>query len=244
MKKLVEVLPDKQALIERSLALILEKIQMALKERGQCTLALSGGSTPKPLYEALSKQSLPWEKIHLFWGDERYVGADHPDSNQLMARQAWLDKIEIPAANIHAMPTTAGDPTLDAQKYETHLQQWFELSEREFPLFDIVLLGIGDDGHTASLFPHTEALKVSDRLITVGQKDSQPRITFTASLINQARCVIFLVAGESKRPALSAIFAPLGDEMTYPSRLIRPQGELWWLLDRAAGEELQSMTTG
>jgi 6-phosphogluconolactonase len=242
MKKLVEILPDKQTLIDRALALILEKIQTALKERGRCTLALSGGSTPKPLYEALSKQSLPWEKIHLFWGDERYVSADHPDSNQLMARQAWLDRIEIPAANIHPMPTTAGDPTVDAQKYETHLQQWFEVGDREFPVFDIVLLGIGDDGHTASLFPHTEALKVSDRLITVGQKDSQPRITFTASLINQARCVIFLVAGESKRTALSAIFAPSEDEMTYPSRLIRPQGELWWLLDLAAGEELKSIT--
>ncbi|OKH22958.1 6-phosphogluconolactonase [Hydrococcus rivularis NIES-593] len=243
MKKLVEILPDKQALIERSLTLVLEKMQSAIQERGQCTLALSGGSTPKPLYEALAEQPLPWEKIQVFWGDERYVPSDHPESNQRMARQAWLDRVSIPAANIHPMPTSAGDPARDAQNYETELQQWFKLHSGEVPVFDIVLLGIGDDGHTASLFPRTEALKVSDRLVTVGNKDGQPRLTFTARLINQARCVIFLVAGESKRPALKQIFAPSGDEMTYPARLVQPKGELWWLLDKAAGAELNSTTS-
>jgi 6-phosphogluconolactonase len=242
MKKLVEILPDKQKLIERSLAIVLEKIQTAIDKRGQCTLALSGGSTPKPLYEALAEQPLPWDKIQIFWGDERYVPAEHPDSNQLMARQAWLDRIEIQDANIHPMPTVAGDPAADAQTYETELRQWFGVGSEEIPTFDVVLLGIGDDGHTASLFPHTEALKVSDRLVTVGNKDGQPRITFTASLINHARCVMFLVAGESKQPALAQIFAPSGDEMTYPARLIQPQGELWWLLDSAAGQELKSAT--
>jgi 6-phosphogluconolactonase len=123
------------------------------------------------------------------------------------------------------------------------LQQSFGLSVGKLPVFDIVLLGMGDDGHTASLFPHTEALKASDRQVTVGNKDGQPRLTFTAPLINQARCVIFLVAGESKRPALAQVFAPSGDEISYPSRLIQPQGELWWLLDRAAGAELDSVTS-
>ncbi|HBE50221.1 MAG TPA: 6-phosphogluconolactonase, partial [Cyanobacteria bacterium UBA11369] len=99
--------------------------------------------------------------------------------------------------------------------------------------------GMGDDGHTASLFPHTEALLVSDRLITVGNKDGQPRLTFTAPLINTARCVIFVVAGANKRPALAQIFAPQGDEIAYPSRLIQPVGELWWLLDESAGQELK-----
>lgn len=238
MGKHVEVLANQVALIQRSLELVLAEIQQAIAERGQCTIALSGGSTPKPLYEALANQDLPWDKIHVFWGDERYVPPEHPDSNEGMARRAWLDQVNIPPANIHAIPTNAGDPAVDAQKHEAHLREFFKTPEGEFPALDIILLGMGDDGHTASLFPHTEALGVRDRLVTVGNKDGQPRLTFTAPLINQARCVIFVVAGANKRPALAQVFAPQGDEKTYPSRLIEPVGELWWLLDESAGGAL------
>jgi 6-phosphogluconolactonase len=157
-----------------------------------------------------------------------------------MARSAWLDKIDIPAANIHPMPTTGTSPAADAQKHEAELQDFFGTPTGTFPAFDIILLGIGDDAHTASLFPQTDALQVQDRLVTVGNKDGQPRITFTAPLINQAHCVMFLVAGSSKRPALAQIFAPVADAMIYPSRLIQPQGELWWLLDHSAGQELSN----
>ena len=237
MKKFVEVLPDKATLIERSLMVVVQKIQSAVEERGRCTIALAGGSTPKPLYEALADQSLPWEKVQIFWGDERYVPSDHPESNQKMARQAWLERVDIPKTNIHPMPTQAGEPKTDAEKYEAELRQFFG-GEAE-PVFDVILLGLGDDGHTASLFPHTEALTVRDRLITVGNKDGQPRLTFTVPLINHARCVIFLVAGESKREAIAQIFAPSADDMAYPARLVQPQGELWWLLDQAAGAELE-----
>ncbi|OUL17439.1 MULTISPECIES: 6-phosphogluconolactonase [unclassified Nostoc] len=240
MSKTVEVLPDQSALVKRALDLILPKIDTAIKERGQFTIALAGGSTPKPLYEAIANQKLPWDKIHVFWGDERYVPPDHPDSNELMARRAWLDRVNIPAANIHAMPTLEADPAVAAAKYERHLQNFFNSASGEFPSLDVVLLGMGDDAHTASLFPHTEALKVSDRLITVGNKDSSIRITFTYPFINSARSVMFLVAGANKRPALAQVFAPVADEFTYPSRLIQPQGELWWLLDAAAGSELQT----
>lgn len=233
----VEVLADKSALIERSRDIILERIQTAIDSRGQFTIALSGGSTPKPLYEALSAQSLPWSKIHIFWGDERYVPATHQDSNQLMARQAWIDRIEIPASNIHPMNTTGENPQEDAAQHEAELRQFFQ-TNAGFPSFDLILLGMGDDGHTASLFPHTEALTVDDRLITVGNKDGQPRLTFTAPLINQARCVLFVIAGANKRPALKQVFATQGDDAQYPSRLIQPQGELLWLLDQAAGAEL------
>ncbi|HEY9672991.1 MAG TPA: 6-phosphogluconolactonase [Waterburya sp.] len=239
MNKTIEVLPDKATLIKRSLDLVLSHIQAAIQERGQVTIALAGGGTPKPLYEALATQNLPWEKIHVFWGDERYVPADHPDSNQGMARQAWLDKVDISEANIHPMPTNGESPAADAAKHESQLREFFQLPQGEFPRLDIILLGIGDDAHTASLFPHTDALKVQDHLVTVGNKDGQPRITFTAPLINQARCVMFLVAGESKRPALAQIFAPEADLLTYPARLIQPQGELWWLLDEAAGQDLK-----
>ena len=239
MHKTVEVLPDLAALIERSLSITLAKIQTAIESRGLCTVALSGGSTPKPLYEAIAAQQLPWDKIHVFWGDERYVPPDHPDSNQLMARRAWLDSVDIPAQNIHPMPTDDANPADAARKYEAHLAEFFKLKRGEFPALDVILLGMGDDGHTASLFPHTEALQVRDRLITVGSKDGQPRITFTAPTINHGRCVMFVVAGANKRPALAEIFAPLADELSYPSRLVQPQGELWWLLDREAGQDLQ-----
>jgi 6-phosphogluconolactonase len=234
MKKVVEVLANREELIARSLSIVLSKITAAIEERGQCTIALAGGSTPDPLYRAIATQDLPWDKIHVFWGDERYVRADHPDSNQKMARLAWLDRVNIPASNIHPMPTGAADPATDARTHQTELQQFFKVSDGEFPAFDIILLGIGDDAHTASLFPHTAALQVRDALVTVGNKDGQPRITFTVPLINKARCVVFIVAGASKKPALAQIFAPAADEMTYPSRLIQPEGELWWLLDGAA----------
>lgn len=239
MKKIVEVLTDKTELIQRALEVVVQKAQAAIAQQGQFTIALSGGSTPKPLYEALATQNLPWKKIHIFWGDERYVPPDHPDSNQKMARQAWLDRVNFPAANLHPMPTDAADPAVAASQYEAHLQELFQVQPGEFPTLDLVLLGIGDDGHTASLFPHTEALQVNDRLITVGNKDGQPRITFTAPLINHARTVVFIVAGASKQPALSEIFATVGDATTYPARLIQPHGELWWLLDRSAGEHLE-----
>ncbi|EAZ89021.1 6-phosphogluconolactonase [Crocosphaera chwakensis] len=238
----IQVLSDKPTLIAHALDLIVDKIHTTLQQQDQdkFTLALAGGSTPKPLYEALAKQSLPLEKIHIFWGDERYVAADHADSNQLMARQAWLEQVDFPPSNIHVMPTSGNDPSLDAQTHDQELREFFEVKPGEFPTFDIILLGMGDDGHTASLFPQTEALTVSDRLVTVGNKDGTPRLTFTYPLINHARCVIFLVAGENKRPALAQIFSPDGDPTLYPAKAVQPQGELIWLLDEAAGGELNT----
>ncbi|MDJ0555743.1 MAG: 6-phosphogluconolactonase [Microcoleaceae cyanobacterium MO_207.B10] len=230
MNKQVEILQNRGQLIERAREICLPKIDEAIQQRGQCTIALAGGSTPKPFYESMAAENLAWDKIHIFWGDERYVSPDHSDSNQRMARQAWLDKVPIPATNIHAMPTGSADPEADAATHDAHLREFFQVSPGKFPDFDLILLGMGDDGHTASLFPHTDALQVRDRLITVGNKDGQPRLTFTVPLINQARCVIFVVSGPDKQAALDQVFAEKGDDMNYPSRLIEPQGELRWLL--------------
>ena len=246
MQKFVEILPDKPALIQRALAVVLEGIQTAIQQNGRCTLALSGGSTPKPLYEALATCDLPWSKLHIFWGDERYVPADHPDSNQRMARAAWLDRVAIPPENIHPMPTDTANPADAARQHDAELQQFFGSQAGHFPQFDLILLGLGDDGHTASLFPHTDALAVSDCLVTVGNKDGQPRLTFTVPLINQAHCVIFIVSGKNKQTPLAEILAPVPDDLpaqqqrhqTYPASLIQPQGKLWWLLDKAAAPEI------
>jgi 6-phosphogluconolactonase len=228
------IYPDRQALVAAAFEIVVDRIRTAVNDRQLCRIALSGGSTPKPLYAALASADLPWDRIHIFWGDERYVPPTHPDSNYGMAKQVWLDLIQIPAANIHPMPTDLTPPQLAAEAYEREIK----LEAGNSPAFDVILLGMGDDGHTASLFPHTAALSVRDRLVTVGDKDGQPRLTFTIDLINQARSAIFLVSGESKQPALDAVFAPTGDATTYPSRSIAPQGELLWLLDAAAGAKL------
>ncbi len=232
----IEIHPDRSALVARAYALVKQRIVAAIADRGKCAIALAGGSTPKPLYESLAQASLPWDKLHIFWGDERYVSADHADSNAGMAAAAWLNYVDIPANQIHPIPTHCDQPADAALAYEHTLKQAFGCDQ---PVFDIVLLGMGDDGHTLSLFPHTDAVNVSDRLVTVGTKDGAPRITLTASLVNQSRCVIFLVSGSNKQTALTQVFAAEADDNTFPSRKIQPQGELWWLLDAAAGEPIQ-----
>ncbi|MGF1516587.1 MAG: 6-phosphogluconolactonase [Nodosilinea sp.] len=235
---LIEILPDKPALVERALALVVQAIHSAIADQGYCTLALAGGSTPKPLYQALAKQGLPWEQLYIFWGDERYVPADHPDSNAGMAKAAWLDQVPIPPDHILLAPTLQSDPATSASQYEAMIKAVFGrlqgTASDQIPEFDLILLGMGDDGHTASLFPQTDALGVADRLTTVGYKGTDPRITMTVPLINHSRRVLFLVAGADKETALGQVFAAEGDDRAYPSRLVRPQGELRWLLDQAA----------
>ena len=234
MESRIEVLKDLDALVARAQETVVSELYSAVADRGQFTIALSGGSTPKPLYESLSRQTLPWNTVHVFWGDERYVPPSHSDSNERMARQAWLDQVPIPADHIHPMPTQADDPAVSARQYERELQEFF--GDAEIPALDVILLGLGDDGHTASLFPQTEVLNVCDHWIGVGNKGTDPRLTFTIALINRARLVLFLVAGQSKRPALKAVFSDSANSFDYPARFIRPEGTLLWLLDEAAAE--------
>lgn len=231
-----EVYASTDTLIDRTLALIVEEFETAVRERDRFTIALSGGNTPKPLYRKLAQQSLPWEKCHVFWGDERFVPADHPDSNERMARETWLDHVDIPAANIHPLVTAYDTPEQAAQTNETTLKDFFKSAE--WPVFDFVLLGMGDDGHTASLFPGTAALQVCDRWVTVGMKEDQPRLTLTIPAINHAHCVAFLIAGANKNPVLQTIFNDKKTDTPYPSQFIQPQGKFIWLLDALAGKDL------
>jgi 6-phosphogluconolactonase len=230
----IEVFPDVAQLVDRAAQHVIQQLQSAIAQKGQATIALAGGSTPRPLYEILAQANLPWTQIQVFWGDERYVPADHPDSNYRMARLAWLDQVNFPSDNIHPVTTTATDPVIAAQAYEQTLREVF--GPQDIPEFDVMLLGIGDDGHTASLFPQTAALQVHDRLVTVGAKDGAPRITFTFPVINRSALVLFLVAGASKQTALKQIFADQTDGQQYPASLVKPQGNLIWLLDQAAAE--------
>jgi 6-phosphogluconolactonase len=236
----IEVLADARSLVQRAQDLVMAEARQAIAQRDQFTIALAGGNTPKPLYEQLATQDLPWSKVHIFWGDERYVPITHADSNAGMAHTAWLDRVPLPPENIHPMPTDAANPADAARTYEAHLNTFFDSEPGQFPQLDVILLGIGPDGHTASLFPHTEALQVCDRSITVGDKEGQPRITFTVPILNRARCVIFLVKGADKRTALQHILVEQAETSQWPARLVNPQeGQLIWLLDQSAGQDLR-----
>ncbi|PZO09366.1 MAG: 6-phosphogluconolactonase [Leptolyngbya foveolarum] len=233
MAPTVEILSDQPALIERAHQIMVETIKTAIAKRDRATVALSGGSTPKPLYESLVNADIPWEKLYVFWGDERYVPHDHPKSNARMTSEAWLNHVAIPEENIFRVPTSAQAPAADAAKYAKTLRDFFKSDE--VAVIDFVLQGMGDDGHTASLFPFTEALDVRDRLVTIGNHDGDPRITFTVPLINQARKIVFLVSGENKQKALSQVFSPDANDHEYPSKLIQTANP-HWLLDAAAGK--------
>lgn len=216
--------------------------QTHVAESGKFTVALSGGSTPKALFSLLARQpfadSLPWSSIYFFWGDERCVPPDHPDSNFLMASETLLGKVPIPSGNIFRIPTEDGDPEQAAAKYASTLHQFFN---SESPRFDLIFLGMGADGHTASLFPGTIALRIEDQTVAANfvEKFKTHRITLTAKTINQARNVIFLVAGEDKATSLKEVLEGEHQPEKYPSQLIKPvDGNLLWMLDVAAASLL------
>jgi 6-phosphogluconolactonase len=216
--------------------------EQATKERGRFAVALSGGSTPKALFAILAEKpfadALPWQTIHFFWGDERCVPPDHPDSNYHMTHETLLSKVAIPQENIFRIPAEDEDHGRAAAIYAETIRQFFS---SEAPRFDLVFLGMGADGHTASLFPGTEALQVEDRIAVANyvEKLQTYRITLTAATINHAENVIFLVGGEDKAAALKEVLEGAYQPEKYPSQMIHPvNGELLWMLDEAAAAEL------
>jgi 6-phosphogluconolactonase len=208
--------------------------EQACATNGRFAVSLAGGSTPRRMYELLAsaEQRFPWDRVHWFFGDERFVAHDSPDSNAGMVRQAMFSKAPVPPANIHPIPF-ARSPEIAAQDYGRTLKAWYgaERLDPQRPLFDVVLLGLGDDGHTASLFPGTVALMERVHWVTtvVGAMP-QPRITLTFQVLDSSRAVAFLVSGAGKREALRRVWR--GDDL--PAARLRPQGELIWFVDRAA----------
>jgi 6-phosphogluconolactonase len=206
------------------------------KERERFAVALAGGSTPKTLYELLAtryRDTLDWDKVHAFFGDERTVPPDHEDSNYRMAYEALISR--VPVGSVHRMRGEL-DPAEAAALYEKELGEFFGGP----PRFDLVLLGIGEDGHTASLFPGTPALDVTDRWAVENpvEKLNTIRLTLTIPAINAAKQVIFLVAGESKAEALKEILEGDADPHEYPAKLIQPEGGPIWMVDQAAAQLL------
>jgi 6-phosphogluconolactonase len=218
----------------------------AVAERGRFTIALSGGSTPKNLYTLIAANAstnLPWAQMFFFWGDERHVPPDDPDSNYRMAKEAFLSKIPVPPGNIFRVPAENPDAAAAAEAYEQTLRKFFAAGPGEFPHFDLILLGMGPDGHAASLFPETAALQEKSRLVVANwvEKLGTSRITFTLPLLNAARCVAFLVSGIDKAAALHEVLEGNAPGEKYPSKLVQPSaGKLIWFVDRAAASQLST----
>ena len=212
----------------------------ATRQRGIFTVALAGGRTPTGLYELLATHSaseLAWDRMHFFWGDERSVPPDHPDSNYRMAREALLSRVGVPAENVHRIATEQGDANRVAANYEQSLREFFHLEEGRLPRFDFVLLGMGADGHTASLFPGTPAVHERSRLVVALWVETlrSYRITLTPPVLNNAATVVFLVAGPDKASALREVLYGEDRPHLYPSQAIQPRnGRLVWIVDREA----------
>lgn len=218
----------------------------AIAQRGRFTIALSGGSTPRSLYTLIAanaSSNLPWEKVFLFWGDERHVPLDDPESNYRMVNETLISKISIPAGNVFPVPAGDPNPEAAAEAYEQTLKKFFGLAPAEVPRFDFILLGMGPDGHTASLFPETSALQEKSKLVVANwvEKLHTSRITLTLPVLNAARRVAFLVSGADKAAVLQEVLEGKGAPEKYPSKLVQPSdGKLIWFVDRAAASQLSS----
>jgi 6-phosphogluconolactonase len=241
----IQILDDMDELARRGADLFTEMAEEKAAKGEVLTVALSGGDTPRTLYRVLSSPPystrVPWESVHFFFGDERCVGPDECESNFRMAFYTLLSQVDIPEANVHRMEGE-GEPEVSAKKYETEIRTFFEARGKlngngVTPVFDLVLLGMGDDGHTLSLFPRSKALVEKERLVVENYVDKEKswRLTFTLPLVNSAALVVFLVSGESKAQVLKNVIEGNIRVVKYPAELVKPaRGEVEWLVDKDA----------
>ena len=245
-----QVWPSSAEVAMASARLFASRVEHAVNQRGVARIAISGGSTPQATFKLLADpaqpflNTIPWDKIQLFWVDERCVAPDNPESNYGVCRDLLLSKVPLPEKNVFRMEGEL-DPEEAAARYESTLRNVMKLEGAESPAFDLVALGMGPDGHTASLFPHTEAINEIGRLVVanhVPQKDTW-RITLTWPVIIQAAEVVFEIEGASKTDVLAEVLTGPRDPERLPSQLIRPSsGKLLFLLDQAAAAKLPEAT--
>jgi 6-phosphogluconolactonase len=240
------VFPSPAATARAGAQLFSDTASKAATTRGVARIAISGGTTPKSMFQLLADpaepflKQVPWDRIELYWVDERCVPPDNAESNYRMTKEALLSKVPLPAERVYRMEGEL-EPEVAAARYESVIRNSFKLEGAETPTFDLILLGMGDDGHTASLFPHTDALNEMSHIVVpnhVPQKDAW-RITLTWPVINQGREVAFLIEGSAKAQVLHDVFLGPYQPETYPSQIIRPaSGQLTLLLDAAAAAKL------
>jgi 6-phosphogluconolactonase len=246
LKVIYRVYESSDALARAAAQHFAERVQQAIEKRGRARIAISGGSTPKEMFALLADgnefygKDLPWDKVELFWVDERPVGPDDPDSNYRMTNEQLLSKVPLAPEHVHRIEGEL-DPEEAAAKYESVIRREFRLEGAEAPRFDIVWLGMGDDGHTASLFPHTEGVHELGRIAFanhVPQKDTW-RISLSAPVINEALEVVFLIGGDDKAAPLERVLYGEPDVDETPAQLIQPKnGSLLFLLDEKAAAKL------
>ena len=231
---------DLSDLSRRAAAEFARLANRSVTTEGRFAVALSGGSTPKNLYSLLAspefRDQVPWSRVYLFWGDERCVPPGHPESNYRMVHETLLSKVPIPEENVYRIKGE-GSPQDAAYEYEQALQKFFQLSKEDLPCFDLILLGLGEDGHTASLFPGSEALGETKHLVTAPYVEhlKTHRLTLTLPVLNQGANIFFLVAGEKKAPVLRDVLQGKDDPDRLPAQRIKPQrGRLVWFVDQAA----------
>ncbi len=233
----LRVFPDLESLSRAVAEAMAERINSTVEQRGRFALVLSGGHTPRRLYELVGSEycgRFPWPDVHLFWGDERYVPATEAHSNFGMVRRALLDCGRIPSENVHPIPTEFAEPGDAARAYERELRIFFR---GDWPEFDLVLLGLGTDGHTASLLPGSAALVESHRWVVPVRAPAEPfsRVTLTLAVLNRATLVYFLVAGADKAASLERALTGPSDPDACPASAVRPErGEVVWWVDQSA----------
>jgi 6-phosphogluconolactonase len=244
----IRILADGAAIAKSAAQEFIQAAAAAVREKGVFNVSLAGGSTPKALYTLLAtdpalRPQVPWDKIHLFFGDERHVGPGHPDSNFRMASEAMISRVPLTKDQVVRIKGEYQDAQEAAREYEQALQSYFNLKAGEYPRFDLLLAGMGNEGHTLSLFPGTKALHADGPMVVrnwVGKLYTE-RITLTASAANNAAQIVLMVTGADKACALKAVLeGPLEPEQL-PAQLLRPtNGRLLWLVDAAAGSMLAS----
>lgn len=247
MKRSIEILPDTEAMARRGARIFAGEARQRVRKAGLFTVALAGGSTPRRLHEQLARgvppgETLPWRTTHIFWGDERHVPPDHPESNYRMALETLLDHVPVPQAHVHRIPSERRRAADAAAEYEETLRAFFKAEPGRPPRLDLILLGMGEDGHTASLFPGSSLLAERERLVAAGTvaKLGTRRISMTLPLLNAARRIVFLVGGSGKAGAVRAALEGAGSSDPPPAALVAPEeGELTWLLDAAAAAGLK-----
>jgi len=233
----IHVFADIEELSRAAAAAIAQLVAGVTRSRAAFSMALAGGATPGTLYHHLATDFLnatPWAQMHFFWGDERYVATDDEASNYRMAREALLDHVPVPEANVHPIETHFPHPDMAAEAYETVLREHFG---GELPRFDLILLGVGHDGHTASLFPESPALQETERWVVPATTPGEPqqRVTLTLPVLNNAAVVYFLAAGPEKAEPVQLTLDDATDPAPCPAAAVRPtEGELHWWLDAAA----------
>jgi 6-phosphogluconolactonase len=240
----IQILPTPAALYQAAAAEFTRAGREAIAARNRFTVALSGGSTPKSLYSLLAARhaNFDWSHTYLLFGDERHVPPDHPDSNYRMVNESLLTKVQIPAANVFRVKAEKPDAQAAAADYDAQLRAFFQLKPGEFPRFDLILLGMGPDGHTASLFPGSEGLKEQSRLVIANwiEKFNAYRISITFPALNNAAVVMFLASGPDKADMVHQVLERK-NQPPYPAQQVQPEnGKLLWMLDAPAAAKLTS----